>query len=449
MSKKNRPFLRPPVQRVTLMYYIAREIVKQGCKRFHRYSTIKGLEKLPKEQDPFILVSNHQNGMMDPLLITSLIKTPLHWLTRADVFWNPFFRKLLFKFNQIPIYRKRDRLLDLRKRNEAIWNCCIERLKIGTVLSIFPEGNHKPQKNIRNLKRGLSDILNLAVSKDKRLLKLKIIPLGLDYEDYPGYRRRFCLRIGDPVAWVDLYDVETGKVNFNQLTQRIQAAMRTLSIDIRPYENYDDIIPYVNALRTTEASVEKWDEIIFNLEVLSKLKNVDDIADAAEKLRNEGFNPEKMRVEAWGLSIRDLRKKKWWVIALTPLSWIANAPTFIQQFFLNFKGDQMKAIEFRSTLKIGVGMFVYPITWTIMAAVLGGIAKNNGFSFFGWSPFFEIFIGFWAFSTFGNKFYGWLLGHVHDYNDAMEGEWFWNDPKSKALREAWINYIAVIKTRLE
>ena len=448
MSKKNRPFLRPPVQIDTLTYYITRALVKQGCQRFHRYTTIKGLGQLPKGRDPIILVSNHQNGMMDPLLITSIIKPPLHWLSRADVFWNSFFRKILFRLNLMPIYRQRDRLLDLRKRNNAIWDCCIERLKMGAILSVFPEGNHNPQKNIRNLKRGLSDLLNLAVSKDESLKKLKIIPLGLDYEDYPGYRRRFCLRMGDPVEWIDLYDEETEKIHTNKLKQRVQAAIRNLAIDIRPYENYDDLIPYVNALRTTEASVEGWADIISNLDKLSGLENVKDIASAAEKLRSEGFNPEKMRVEAWGLSIKDLRKKKWWAITMMPLSWIANAPTFLQQLFLNFKGDKVKAIEFRSTLKIGAGMFVYPTTWTIMAAILGGIAKGNGFSFFGWSPFFEIFFIFWAFATFGNRFYGWLQGHLHDHNDALEGGSFWHDPKSKALREAWVNYIAVIKKHL-
>ncbi|MDE0722742.1 MAG: hypothetical protein OSB28_05470, partial [Flavobacteriales bacterium] len=173
-------------------------------------------------------------------------------------------------------------------------------------------------------------------------------------------------------------------------------------------------------------------------------------ADAAEKLRIEGFDSNKMRVEAWGLSNGDVRKKKWWAVALKPLSWIANAPTFLQQIFLNFKGDQVKAIEFRSTLKICAGLFVYPITWTIVAAILGGIASGIGFSFFGWSPFFEVFFSFWSFATFGNRFYSWLKGHLHDHNDAVEGERFWKDNKSKALREAWVNYIAVVeKTLLE
>ena len=448
MSKEKIPILTPPIQRVTLLHFLTRVLVKQGIERFHRITTYGDQNHLTKGECPVIFVSNHQNGLMDPMMISGLLKQQLHWFTRSDVFRNPFVRQFLIKCHGIPIYRQRDGLIDLRERNDVIWDCCIERLDIGAILSIFPEGNHNPQKTIRGIKNGLSDLLGRAVSKFENMKRLKVIPLGLDYEDYPDYRRRFCLRMGKPIEWVDLYDNKTGKVHLKQMAERIQAAMRNIAVDIRPYEKYDDIIPYVNALRTTEASVEGWTKITRDLDKISKMGNVDDIAYAAEKLRIEGFDSNKMRVEAWGLSNGDVRKKKWWAVALKPLSWIANAPTFLQQIFLNFKGDQVKAIEFRSTLKICAGLFVYPITWTIVAAILGGIASGIGFSFFGWSPFFEVFFSFWSFATFGNRFYSWLKGHLHDHNDALEGERFWNDNKSKALREAWVNYIAVVKKTL-
>ena len=133
---------------------------------------------------------------------------------------------------------------------------------------------------------------------------------------------------------------------------------------------------------------------------------------------------------------------------LRPISWLANAPTVLQQLYLNHKGDKIKAIEFRSTLKVGAGMFVYPISWTIMAVILGVIATNYDFSFLGWNPFIEIFFAFWSWATFGNRFYGWLQGHLHDHRDAIEGEQFWNDNNSLTIREAWVEYIAVVKKHL-
>ena len=99
----NKPIITPPIQRATLPYYLTRELVKQGVRRFHRLIVFEGQENLPKGRNPIILVSNHQNGLMDPLIASGLLKTQLHWLTRADIFWNPIVRKVLLVFNQLPI----------------------------------------------------------------------------------------------------------------------------------------------------------------------------------------------------------------------------------------------------------------------------------------------------------------------------------------------------------
>ena len=115
---KKRPVIKPPVQRVSITYFLAQLLVSQGTKRFHRINVLTGMENFPKKKHPFIMVGNHQNGMMDPLNICGMTKTQFHWLTRADVFWNPLARKILLSFNQMPIYRQKDRLPDLRERND-------------------------------------------------------------------------------------------------------------------------------------------------------------------------------------------------------------------------------------------------------------------------------------------------------------------------------------------
>ena len=92
-----KPILTPPVQRVHLVYFFTRILVEQGTKRFHRTDVITGLDNFPEKKTPMILVGNHQNGMMDPLNICGQSSRQFHWLTRADVFWNPIFRKILFR----------------------------------------------------------------------------------------------------------------------------------------------------------------------------------------------------------------------------------------------------------------------------------------------------------------------------------------------------------------
>ena len=77
--------------------------------------------------------------MIDGLCVSSMLTRQFHWLTRADAFWNPIFRPFLYSFNHLPIYRTRDKLTDLRERNEIIFNCCIDRMEIGASIALFPE----------------------------------------------------------------------------------------------------------------------------------------------------------------------------------------------------------------------------------------------------------------------------------------------------------------------
>jgi len=438
MSKNPRPIITPPIQRIKLIHFLTRELVRQGIKRFHRITTHEGVENLPDEKCPMIFVSNHQNGLMDPMVVSGLLKPQLHWLTRADVFWNPIARMYIIACNAIPIYRQRDKLPDLKKRNEIIWDCCTKRLEKGAVLSLFPEGNHLSKKTIRNLKRGLSDLIGLAVNRSEKLMRLKVIPVGIDYEDYPGYKRRLSFRIGPKIEWRDFYDAQAKSIDYRKLTARVQEAMSKLAIDIRPAEMYDDLYPYVRAMNTTKAKNEEWGVILTELDRIAKAGENENwrkkVINAAKNLREFGYE-NSMRAESWGRNPINMSKKKVWAVMLIPISWIANAPTAIQQYLINRRGDKIKALEFRSTLKVVSAMFIYPLSWTFIAILVGIYTPQ----------FWMGFLGIWTWATFGNRFYGWLQGHLHDHRDALEGRRFWETEGSADLRAAWTHYIKMIQ----
>ena len=80
-------------------------------------------------------------------------------------------------------------------------------------------------------------------------------------------------------------------------------------------------------------------------------------------------------------------------------------------------------------------MCIYPTSWTIIA-ILAGIYSSH---------FWMGFLGVWAWATFGNKFYSWLQGHLHDHRDAIEGNRFWKEAGNHELRKAWGGYIKSIQ----
>ena len=96
---KTRPILTPPVQVSHLYYELTRVLVWSGITRYF-IRGLDGFDALPKPGTPAIFIGNHQNGMMDPMPICAFIPQQMHYLTRADVFWNPVFRHVLYGYSK-------------------------------------------------------------------------------------------------------------------------------------------------------------------------------------------------------------------------------------------------------------------------------------------------------------------------------------------------------------
>ncbi len=225
-KKRDRSFVEPPIQRRHVGYGMAVHLVQSGVNRFHRIERVEGLENLPAPDEPMIMVGNHQNGLMDPIVQSAMLSPhQIHFLTRADVFYQKAVRSLLFSFNQMPIFRQRDKLADARERNQRIFEICAERLNIGATIGLFPEGNHRAVKILRPLRRGVVDIINNALKLNPEMKRLKLVPVGIDYEQMTDLRRRLSYRVGPAVRLDDLINPSTGGIPPGDLLERLKVAM--------------------------------------------------------------------------------------------------------------------------------------------------------------------------------------------------------------------------------
>ena len=120
---RSRPILHPPIQVSHLYYRLTLILVWGGITRYFSISGVDDFEGLPAPGTPAIFIGNHQNGLMDPMPFSGFVPQQIHWLTRADVFWNPVARHILWGYNQMPVYRQRDRVDQLRERNDVIFRC--------------------------------------------------------------------------------------------------------------------------------------------------------------------------------------------------------------------------------------------------------------------------------------------------------------------------------------
>ena len=231
-------------RRHSRLYAVLKPLVKAGTLLFHRKIVIGGAHHLPAE-GPVLLVANHQNAMLDPVILCVLFDRQLHWLTRSDVFANRKVRKILFQFNMLPVYRERDRarVPDWAERNQRTFDTCYARWKENAVVAMFPEGTHRGKKQLHiPLKKGAARLVFGAAKSGVPMSAFRIVPVGLDYSDYFKPGGKLIVSIGKPLAVKDILNdyADDETIGSNQLTEVIREALTAEMIDIRAGHDYDE-----------------------------------------------------------------------------------------------------------------------------------------------------------------------------------------------------------------
>ncbi len=220
-------------------YYFFRAIVRMAMSFSFRERRLVHKERIPKK-DPIILLPNHQNALVDAIMIAPLIARPLHFITRADVFKNPIVGRFLRSINLIPIYRLRDGR-DTLVKNEQIMKECATLLSNGGALQIFPEGNHHTDRRVRVFKNGFINIAFLALEQNPDL-PLKLVPVGLNYDSRERFAARVHINLGTPIDVRDYYDPANPKEAMRKLNEAVVSQVKSLTTHIEPKEKYKELL---------------------------------------------------------------------------------------------------------------------------------------------------------------------------------------------------------------
>lgn len=244
-------------------------MVTAGAQLFFKRLQIVGLENFPKNK-PVLIVANHQNAMMDPVICCVLMPKQLHWLTRADVFKKPAISKLLHQFNMMPVYRERDKVGDLAGKNDGTFQECYARLEAQAVICMFPEGTHRGKKQLHvPLKKGSARLALGAYDYGQKTKDLVILPVGLDYSDFYTYRSDLLVKVGKPLVVADYWQLaqEDQARAITALMNDQRAGLSSVMIDIQDEESYEALI----GLRELSNAVCEKTSLAFEFEHYHKL----------------------------------------------------------------------------------------------------------------------------------------------------------------------------------
>ncbi|MDC6367405.1 MULTISPECIES: 1-acyl-sn-glycerol-3-phosphate acyltransferase [Flavobacteriaceae] len=208
--------------------------VRVGLFCYYRKIKVVGLENVPSRK-PVMLLSNHQNALMDVLLIATQYKKRPWFVTRSDVFRGTFLKSLFGFLQMLPIYRMRDGKTNLHK-NHAVFDQCGKLLNKNEAILLFPEANHNLQRRVRPLNKGFTRIILNALEKNPKL-DLQLIPIGQNYICPTQMGDSAALHFGSPIAVQNFI----GSPNFVvEIKQKVSESLQQLTTHI-PESEYQSV----------------------------------------------------------------------------------------------------------------------------------------------------------------------------------------------------------------
>ncbi len=155
---------------------------------FYPTRTVSGGARIPPA-GPVIVVANHPNGLLDPLLLRLAIDRPVSFLGKSTFWDNPFFRLCVDSFGALPVYRAHE--ADTRQ-NERTFARCHELLARRGWLALFPEGKSHDETTLQPMKTGAARIALGAGGP------VTILPVGLLFADKDLFRSSVAVAVGEP-----------------------------------------------------------------------------------------------------------------------------------------------------------------------------------------------------------------------------------------------------------
>ncbi len=178
-------------------------------------------------EGPVLLVLNHPNGLLDPLVVTALLQRPPRFVAKATLWKLLPLRPFIALFRPIPVQRTQDlpegaSEADRQAAIQATFSAVHRAFQAGEVVGIYPEGISHGGHDLAPLKTGAA---RMTLGSPVRPT---LVPAGLVYGDRELFRHNALLRVGEPIPHGDLPGSDPESVQI--LTARIRDALRPLTL---------------------------------------------------------------------------------------------------------------------------------------------------------------------------------------------------------------------------
>ena len=211
-----------------MIYRLLRWISGIALYWFYRDIRVVGKERIPAG-GPLLVAVNHQNALIDSLLVGWVLPRRVTMTGKATLLDNPFVAALFKVLGVVPLRRISDETSKAngspmdRSRNAGAFREILKTLGDSGAVLIFPEGKSHNETGLEPLRSGMARLALQA--RDAESIKgVRILPIGLIFEDKGRPSSVVGVRVGEAIdmdAWPNS--------NASSLTEEIARRLRSVS----------------------------------------------------------------------------------------------------------------------------------------------------------------------------------------------------------------------------
>jgi len=387
-------------------YYMIYPYVKLFFFKFYGKVEYHGRENIPRNE-PVIFAPNHQNALMDALILLYSAPQDIVFLARADIFNNRVLAFFLNSMKMLPVFRQRDGASELGK-NVDIFDISVDVLHNRHFLCVMPEGNHGTQRRLRTIVKGIFRIGFKAQEEYGNKPFVKILPVGFDVGHYIKQNQPLLVQYGKPIELSEYWEQyeENNARGINAMKARLREEMLPLMINIKSDEFYETIMELkaifnANMRETMGIKGKKLiDKFVADKELIARIdtqieKDPEPLRELAAKVDKYVSGVKEQEIRDWAVRDRgySIVRSLWRYLSL-----ILTFPLFLAGFIPNalpyllpaYLVRNVKDLQFHSSLKAGLGfLLLFPVFYVLETLAFGLI---SGFPWWAWIAFLLVLL---------------------------------------------------------
>lgn len=243
-----------------LLYDGLKPIAGVALRWYYRSIVSANLDRIPRD-GPVFLAANHPNSLTDAMVVGWISPRRVRYTAKATLFANPLAARFLRAVGVIPLRRMADEQLRSASspvpttpsasetaapppgdtvdisRNALAFSAVADALAEHTCVAIFPEGKTHDEPAMAPLRTGLARMALMA--RDERGVRgIRIVPVGLLFEQKEEPRTRILLQVGEPI---DVDSVGHGDHTVATLTDLITQRLRAVTLNFESHADAERV----------------------------------------------------------------------------------------------------------------------------------------------------------------------------------------------------------------